>query len=43
VEDRAAFIGISDFAEYVCANWRITVKYRASQNQAGNIFLKEVG
>jgi len=40
-EDRADFTGISGFAEYVCANLRTTVKYRASQNQAGN-FKKEV-
>jgi len=38
VEDRAAFTEISGFAEYVCANLRITVKYRALQNQAGNNF-----
>jgi hypothetical protein len=36
VEDRAAFIEISVFAGYVCANWRITAKYRDLQNQVGN-------
>jgi len=41
VEGRAAITEISDFAEFVCANWRITAKYRALQNQAGK-FLKEV-
>jgi hypothetical protein len=38
VEDRAAITGTSGFAEYVCANLRITAKYRALQNQAGNNF-----
>jgi hypothetical protein len=36
-EGRAAFTEISVFAEYVCANWRITAKYLELQNQAGKI------
>jgi hypothetical protein len=35
VEDRVAFIEISVFAGYVCANWHIMAKYRDLQNQAG--------
>jgi len=36
-EGRAAITEISGFAEYVCANWRITGKYPELQNQAGKI------
>jgi hypothetical protein len=36
-EDREAITEISGFAEYVCANWRITAKFPELQNQAGKI------
>jgi hypothetical protein len=37
-EDRAAFIEILAFAEYVSVNWRITVNCRVLQNLAGKNF-----
>jgi hypothetical protein len=38
--DRAGFIEILDFVEYVCVNWRIMAKFLELQNQAGNILEK---